>query len=169
MASHYNTDHDQAPATSQFWQRRPYTPRQTLETIMQYVAVCPHGTSCPTCCWPWTRCTTKNGYGRVGYHGKTYDAHRLLYELVMGPLHHLYACHTCHNKICVNWHHLYAGTPQDNARDRAKPRHPRRSSPPPQPSTPPLDPRWATLFEWPPQPPAPRDTRWAILFGWDSP
>jgi len=79
-------------------------------------------------CWEWRGARQPNGYGRLCIGGKKLLAHRLSYELNIGPVPDgLLVLHTCDNKPCVRPDHLYAGTRQDNARDvfeRASFNHP---------------------------------------------
>jgi hypothetical protein len=57
----------------------------------------------------------RNGYGRIGYGGKEPVAHRLIYELLVGPipLGHILD-HLCRNRNCVNPEHLEPVTHQVN-------------------------------------------------------
>jgi hypothetical protein len=76
----------------------------------------------PDKCWLWTGnvLTTGLGYGRVNVNRKSYLAHRLSYEFLNGELpKDKLVLHHCDNARCVNPHHLYAGTHQNNAVDRA--------------------------------------------------
>jgi len=76
-------------------------------------------------CWEWTgaRCpiTWGDNYGRVYWKGRGYNAHRIAWEIEHGvavPA-GLDACHACDNPPCVNPAHVWIGTRQHNAIDRA--------------------------------------------------
>lgn len=72
----------------------------------------------PDACWEWDRCRDANGYGQVRYAGRNQQVHRVIYELMVGPIEAgLLGCHHCDNKACCNPRHVYPGTKQDNARD----------------------------------------------------
>jgi hypothetical protein len=71
-------------------------------------------------CWEWQRVKNQDGYGRVKRNGKLESAHRVAYELYVGPIGDKQVLHKCDNPGCVNPDHLFLGTIQDNNRDKAQ-------------------------------------------------
>jgi hypothetical protein len=75
----------------------------------------------PLACWPWTGSKNWAGYGQINpsRHGpgsKTRQAHRVIYELVRGPIPPgLHLDHLCRNRVCVNPAHLEPVTARENA------------------------------------------------------
>jgi hypothetical protein len=69
--------------------------------------------------WPFS---TTRGYGRFGYLGKGYYAHRFMCELAHGraPSDAHEAAHSCGDTACVNPHHLSWKTPSENGLDCRK-------------------------------------------------
>lgn len=58
-------------------------------------------------CWNWTACKHRDGHGKIGHNGKTLYAHRVSYELLIGPIPEgLILDHLCRNPACVNPDHL---------------------------------------------------------------
>jgi len=70
-------------------------------------------------CWNWTAYKDKKGYGRFGFAGSMYRAHRFSHMIFKGEIGEgLCIRHKYDNPGCVNPHHLLVGTPQDNMDDR---------------------------------------------------
>jgi hypothetical protein len=77
-----------------------------------------------TSCWIWQRSTSLNGYGQLFHEGRTQRAHRVFYQLHVGPIPDGYQLdHTCSNRLCVNFEHLEPVTPLENSRRSKQKRH----------------------------------------------
>lgn len=74
----------------------------------------------PDHCWLWTANTNERGYGRMssgGAGGTTLYAHRVAYELLVGPIPEgLQIDHLCRVRACVNPKHLEPVTHAENMR-----------------------------------------------------
>jgi hypothetical protein len=58
-------------------------------------------------CWLWTAARNPHGYGRVQINGSFHQAHRISYELTVGPIPDgLSLDHLCRVRNCVNPAHL---------------------------------------------------------------
>lgn len=85
----------------------------------------------PDECWPWTASTNRyaktrgQGYGKIstgGRHRRIVSAHRLVYELEVGPIPDgMHVDHMCGNSLCCNPRHLQAVTPWFNNARSASP------------------------------------------------
>lgn len=68
-------------------------------------------------CWIWTGCEVRAGvgYGKAFWCGKQYRAHRLVYEILRGPISDgLTIDHLCRVRCCVNPDHLEPVSIQEN-------------------------------------------------------
>jgi hypothetical protein len=74
-----------------------------------------------TGCWEWQKCTTKEGYGRIGRNGKHKKAHRVYYEKYIGPIPEgIKLDHICHNPSCINPEHLRLANDSQNCMNKQK-------------------------------------------------
>lgn len=68
-------------------------------------------------CWLWDASTSADGYGRVMLNGRVQNAHRVSYEIHVGPVPEgLVVDHLCRNRCCVNPDHLEPVTERENFR-----------------------------------------------------
>lgn len=74
-----------------------------------------------TGCWIWTGASTEKGYGLVTIAGRSFQTHRLGYELAKGKIPDaLQIDHLCRMPSCVNPEHMEAVTAAENQK-RARP------------------------------------------------
>ena len=68
-------------------------------------------------CWEWQNSIQSNGYGKVLYNNKMRWAHRVVYELLVGPIPgNRELDHLCRNPKCVRPEHLEVVTHKENMR-----------------------------------------------------
>lgn len=69
-------------------------------------------------CKMWPLGKDKDGYGYYAFDGKTYRAHRLLYQTLHTPILSDYVVmHSCDVRSCCNIDHLSWGTLSENTKD----------------------------------------------------
>jgi hypothetical protein len=69
----------------------------------------------PEGCWVWLGHRNENGYGRMMIDGRMKYAHRVAYELLVGPIpENKTLDHLCRNTSCVNPEHLEPVTLSEN-------------------------------------------------------
>lgn len=68
-----------------------------------------------TGCWLWTAAKNSPGYGQIYWEGRQVGAHRLAYEVLVGPITPgFHTDHLCRVHSCVNPAHLEAVTEREN-------------------------------------------------------
>jgi hypothetical protein len=66
-------------------------------------------------CWEWKGAISSKGYGTTSIEGRSHRAHRVAYELLVGPIPAgLPLDHLCRVRHCVNPDHLQVVTPREN-------------------------------------------------------
>ena len=66
-------------------------------------------------CWPWVGFVKPNGYGSLNYKGTTHQAHRAVYQCLVGDIpDRLVIDHKCKNTLCCNPRHLQCVTQSEN-------------------------------------------------------
>lgn len=75
-----------------------------------------------TGCWEWrvTKPASTTGYATMSISGKSYNLHRVSFEIYSGRELQPGECvlHRCDNRLCINPDHLFVGSKGDNNRDR---------------------------------------------------
>lgn len=82
----------------------------TAESIMARIDT----TGGSEACWVWNGKVTKDGYGQAKFQGHSVYAHRLVYELVIGPIETETLDHLCRNRLCANPRHLEPVSNREN-------------------------------------------------------
>lgn len=71
-------------------------------------------------CWRWTGAPNAQGYGAISYGGKRRTAHRVSYEMNVGPIPDgMQIDHACRERLCVNPDHLRIVTDGENKQNLA--------------------------------------------------
>lgn len=71
-------------------------------------------------CWLWSKYRNNGGYGVLSWNGKKYKTHRLSWKLYFGEIPDgLNVLHACDTPACINPHHLFLGTQEENVKDCA--------------------------------------------------
>lgn len=97
-----------APKPLNLWQALN-TPESLPLHIRRNMAPGPGG------CWLWTRSRDRDGYGWASLHNRTYQAHRLVYTLAVGPVPAgLVLDHLCRVRHCVRPLHMEPVTNREN-------------------------------------------------------
>lgn len=69
----------------------------------------------PVGCWKWSAYVTTEGYGQYSHDGRLQQAHRVVYELLVGPIPAgLQLDHLCRVRSCVNPAHMEPVTNHEN-------------------------------------------------------
>lgn len=69
-------------------------------------------------CWEWCGTRSSLGYGHLTRKKGTRKAHRIAYEIAVGPIPvGMVICHRCDNPACCNPSHLWAGSQSENMKD----------------------------------------------------
>lgn len=91
----------------------PTDPQHLANRLANGIASAPDGG-----CWEWTRITNGDGYGQLRVAGRMVYAHRLAYELGIGPIPDgMHILHQCDNPRCINPAHLSIGTQSQNMKE----------------------------------------------------
>lgn len=73
---------------------------------------------CKNGCIKYLGAISKSGYGVFMIDGKSYNAHRISYELFVGKIPNgKSVLHKCDNRQCIAPQHLFLGTQADNVKD----------------------------------------------------
>lgn len=97
------------------WRRTGSTVVATQPTVEDRFWAKVDKTSDPNGCWLWTASVGSHGYGAFGVGQAVKVAHRIAYELTVGPIPEgLHLDHLCRRHACVNPAHLHPVTLREN-------------------------------------------------------
>lgn len=97
-----------APKPLTEWQEK-FTPETLPHHIRRNIGPGDQG------CWVWLKSRSRDGYGWASLNNKTFQAHRLVFELMRGQVPDgLVLDHICRVRHCVNPAHLEPVTPREN-------------------------------------------------------
>lgn len=72
-------------------------------------------------CFEWTGYLDKDGYGKFKHLGKSLRPHRVMFEVLNGPIpSDMVVMHTCDNPKCINPKHLRLGDARSNVADKVR-------------------------------------------------
>lgn len=87
-----------------------YARPKTFAELFAKASPCPN-----TGCWLWTEALNRKGYGVTTHNGIVRGAHRVLWEIVNGPVPDgMQPDHKCRVRCCINPDHLEVVTPREN-------------------------------------------------------
>jgi hypothetical protein len=73
-------------------------------------------------CWKWIGATNDEGYPHIRYNGRIVKASHAAWFIATGkwPPKNRELCHTCDERACVKFAHLFKGTHLQNMQDMAR-------------------------------------------------
>jgi hypothetical protein len=97
---------------SKHFQKAPYARHCSEACRLLSKAIVPNEDAC----WAWMAHRNEQGYGRIKVGGRCGYAHRMAYELFVGPIPEgMTVDHICFNPSCINPDHLQLLTRSENA------------------------------------------------------